>query len=77
MAYTHEIKFQVGDGSDYMEADLGIEDVTGDLIYKFTGTSQPLRDDLIDDFSVFANQVKDMAEKYGGIKNVSIIKKEI
>ena len=77
MAYTHEIKFQVGDGSDYMEADLGIEAETGDLIYKFTGTSQPLRDDLIDDFRQFANQIKLMAEKYGGIKNVSIIKKEI
>jgi len=74
--YTHKIKFQVGDGSNYLEADLGVDAETKDLIYKFTGTSQPLRDDLIDDFRQFANHVKDMSVKYGGIKNVSIIKKE-
>jgi len=71
--YTHNIKFRVGDGSQYMDAELGIE--AGDLIYKFTGTSQPLNDNLIDDFRKFANQVKEMAIKYDGIKEVSITKK--
>jgi len=74
MAYTHDIKFRVGDGSNFMDAELGSEN--GDLVYKFTGTSQPLKDDLIDDFRQFANHVKDMSDKYGGIKEVSIIKKE-
>jgi len=74
--YTHDIKFRLGDGSNFIDAELGVEAQTGDLIYRLTSTSEPLRDDLIDDFRQFANHVKGMSDKYKGIKEVSIIKKE-
>jgi len=73
MAYTHEIKFRLGDGSKYLDAD--IEVIAGELVYNFTGTSQPLDNKVIVDFLAFTDHVKIMAGKYGGIKEVSIIKK--
>jgi len=72
--YTHDIKFQLGDGSDYLNAELGVSD--GKLIYKFTGTSQPIKNELIEDFLEFTEHVRLMSVKYGGVKNVSITKKE-
>lgn len=74
--YTHDIKFRLGDGSSFIDAEMGIDNKTKDLIYRFTATSEPLRDDIIDDFRKFANHVKTMGESYKGIKEVSIIKKE-
>jgi len=68
--YTHKIVFKAGDGSQYLNADIGIVD--GELIYKFTGTSQPLSDNLIDDFRDFSNLIKDIAIEYKGIKEISV-----
>lgn len=74
--YTHDVKFRVGDGSMYLEAELGEDPSTKDIIYKLTGTSEPLRDDLLDEYLSFTSDVKRMMEKYKGIKEISIIKKD-
>lgn len=74
MAYTHDVKFRLGDGSSFMDGELGIE--AGELVYKITSTSQPLKANLIDDFRQFTDHVKKMALEYGGLKEVSIKKKE-
>ena len=73
MAYTHTFIFKLGDGSNYINGELGIEE--GELVYKVTGTSQPLKANLIDDFRYFTDQVKDMALEYGGLKEVSVKEK--
>lgn len=60
----------------YIEADLGEDPSTKDMIYKLTGTSEPLRDDLLADYLSFTKEIGVLLEKYGGIKKISIKQKE-
>ena len=73
--YTHNVKFRVGKGAYYIEAEMGIDPSTKDVIYKLTNTSEPLRNDLLADFMSFANEFKVMTANYKEVDEIIIVKK--
>jgi len=75
--YTHDLIFKVGDdGSMFLTADLGVDSSTDELEYKILTTSEPLNNTLLEDFLEFGIQIKDMIDKYNGIKEITVKLKE-
>lgn len=68
--YPYEIIYDVG-GGVYLKALVGLDD-QGEVIYKFTGSSQPLPKDVVESFLSLTDFAKAEFTKHAGLKQITI-----
>ena len=65
--YTHDFKFQLGDGGQFVEGDIEFN-TDGKVSYKITSISEPVLDTTLQRFSEVAELMRQIFHEFGGLK---------
>jgi len=65
--YTHEFKFQLGDGSQFVEGEIEFN-TDGKVSYKVDAWSQPIGEETLRQFNEVCQLMKSLFAEFGGIK---------
>jgi hypothetical protein len=72
--YTHEFKFQLGDGGKFIEGEIEF-DTDNKASFKITSWSEPIPAEFMQDFITVMEDARLLYEKYTDIKLIKIKKK--
>jgi len=64
---THDFKFQIGDGGQFIEGDIEFN-TDGKISYKITSWSEPVKDTTLQRFSEVAELMRQIFHEFGGLK---------
>ena len=67
--YTHDFKFKIGDGGQFIEGEIGFE-ADGTVSYKMTSFSEPIKSTTFKKFDVLASLIKEIYTEFGGFKMI-------
>ena len=65
--YTHEFKFQLGDGGQFIEGEIEF-DTDNKISYKMDSFSEPIKAETLKKFDEVCELIRTVYEQFGGIK---------
>ena len=72
--YTHDFIYRMGDGGQYIIGEIEF-DKDKKVTYRIDKWSEPISQELMEDFTGFVRRLKERFDEYGNIKFVQIIEK--